>query len=133
LPGSLAPTFVIVQEMLFGLLVLSVSLPGLLAPPPADDPGPSGCCDWPSCFDERTGLCLDACMNTWSQCPGKLFLMNCYSGYLSPFGELPLQCYPDAQPHLQEVEELRLTGSTKEINAKNCHPRTGICRPAIPA
>eukprot|EP00088_Acartia_fossae_P038289 TRINITY_DN3963_c0_g1_i1.p1 TRINITY_DN3963_c0_g1~~TRINITY_DN3963_c0_g1_i1.p1 ORF type:complete len:132 (-),score=25.45 TRINITY_DN3963_c0_g1_i1:65-460(-) len=101
--------------------------------------GPSGCCDWPSCYDERTGLCLDTCLNTWTQCPAKLFLMNCYSQYLSPFGELPLQCFPDASPHLQEAEELGLTGPPAKIraelhklNAKNCHPRTGICRPVIP-
>ena len=52
------------------------------------------------------------------------------SAYMSPFGELPLQCFPDAQPHLQEVEDLGLTGTPAKIreelhklNAKNCHPR----------
>merc|ERR1712168_1374465 len=101
--------------------------------------GPSGCCDWPSCYDERTGLCLDTCLSTWTQCPAKLFLMNCYGQYLSPFGELPLQCFPDASPHLQEAEELGLTGPPAKIrgelhklNAKNCHGRTGICRPILP-
>ena len=28
---------------------------------------PTGCCDWPSCYDERTQLCLDTCLKTWSQ------------------------------------------------------------------
>merc|ERR1712055_1177726 len=99
-------------------------------------PGPSGCCDWPSCFDERTQLCLDTCLNTWTQCPGKLFLMTCYSPYMSPYGELPLECFPDAVPHLAEAQERGLTGSPKEVremlhkmNMKSCHIRTGICRP----
>jgi hypothetical protein len=26
--------------------------------------------------------------------------MTCYSPYMSPFGELPLQCFPDAAPHI---------------------------------
>merc|ERR1712083_375911 len=97
---------------------------------------PSGCCDWPSCYDERTQLCLDTCLNTWSQCPQKLFLMTCYSEYMSPFGSLPLQCFPDAAPHIEEAEALGLTGTAKEVrekihelNIKNCHPKTGICRP----
>jgi len=137
----LVEVFLLIYIKMFSALVFCLVLVGCLAPPPvADDSGPSGCCDWPSCYDERTGLCLDTCLNTWSQCPGKLFLMNCYSAYMSPFGELPLQCFPDAQPHLQEVEDLGLTGTPAKIreelhklNAKNCHPRTGICRPAIPA
>jgi len=104
----------------------------------ADDgfPTPSGCCDWPSCFDERTQLCLDTCLMTWSQCPKKLFLMTCYSEYMSPFGALPLQCFPDAAPHMEEAEEQGITGSAKEVrlaihkfNGKHCHPKTGICRP----
>ena len=66
--------------------------------------GPSGCCDWPSCYDERVQLCLDTCLNTWTQCPAKLFLMTCYSPYMSPFGELPLQCFPDAAPHIQVLK-----------------------------
>merc|ERR1712096_142928 len=100
-------------------------------------PSPSGCCDWPSCYDERVQLCLDTCLNTWSQCPPKLFLMSCYSKYMSPFGQLPLQCFPDAAPHIDEAEEKGLTGAPKEVreqihklmNEKTCHPRTGICRP----
>eukprot|EP00091_Calanus_sinicus_P005356 TRINITY_DN157_c0_g1_i13.p1 TRINITY_DN157_c0_g1~~TRINITY_DN157_c0_g1_i13.p1 ORF type:complete len:167 (-),score=59.77 TRINITY_DN157_c0_g1_i13:164-640(-) len=105
----------------------------------ADDDGfptPSGCCDWPSCFDERTQLCLDTCLMAWSQCPKKLFLMTCYSEYMSPFGALPLQCFPDAAPHMEEAEELGITGTAKEVrlavhklNGKHCHPKTGICRP----
>ena len=35
----------------------------------SEDGGPSGCCDWPSCYDERTQLCLDTCLNTWTQGP----------------------------------------------------------------
>ena len=61
--------------------------------------------------------------------------MNCYLFS----GELPLQCFPDAATHLAEAEELGLTGPTQKIrgelhklNAKNCHARTGICRPVIP-
>ena len=76
---------------------------------------PSGCCDWPSCYDERTELCLDTCLMSWSQCPRKLFLMSCYSDYMSPFGALPLQCYPDSGPHVEEAETLGLTGSTREV------------------
>jgi hypothetical protein len=30
--------------------------------------------------------------------------MTCYSPYMSPFGELPLQCFPDAAPHIQVIE-----------------------------
>lgn len=100
---------------------------------PADSP--SGCCDWPSCYDERTELCLDTCLSVWSQCPSKLFLMSCYSEYMSPFGQLPLQCFPDAVPHLQEAEELGLSGPPEKIrdelhklNSKNCNKKTGICR-----
>merc|ERR1712025_1054692 len=100
-------------------------------------PSPSGCCDWPSCYDERVQLCLDTCLNTWSQCPPKLFLMSCYSEYMSPFGQLPLQCFPDTAAHVEEAEELGLSGTTKQIreklhtmfNLKDCHARTGICRP----
>ncbi len=102
------------------------------ATPTAEEPGPSGCCDWPSCYDERVQLCLD----TWTQCPAKLFLMTCYSPYMSPFGELPLQCFPDAAPHIHEAEERGLSGTPQKIrdelhkiNVKNCHPETGICRP----
>eukprot|EP00088_Acartia_fossae_P062152 TRINITY_DN7487_c0_g1_i1.p1 TRINITY_DN7487_c0_g1~~TRINITY_DN7487_c0_g1_i1.p1 ORF type:complete len:148 (-),score=12.35 TRINITY_DN7487_c0_g1_i1:50-460(-) len=105
--------------------------------PDDDITAPTGCCDWPSCYDERTQLCLDTCLMTWSQCPRKLFLMSCYSEYMSPFGALPVQCYPDAGPHLEEAESLGLSGSPKEVreqlhqllNIKNCHGRTGICRP----
>jgi hypothetical protein len=129
------------NKTIFVLLFATVSNAAVLgadnAAPGGD--GPSGCCDWPSCYDERVGLCLDTCLGTWAQCPAKLFLMNCYSQYLSPFGELPLQCFPDAAPHLAEAEELGLTGPPSKIrtelhklNAKNCHPRTGICRPVIP-
>ena len=89
---------------------------GYLHPGPfADFPTPSGCCDWPSCFDERTQLCLNTCLMTWSQCPKKLFLMTCYSEYMSPFGALPLQCFPDAAPHIEEAEEMGITGSAKEV------------------
>ena len=98
---------------------------------------PTGCCDWPSCYDQRTDLCLDTCLMTWSQCPKKLFLMSCYSEYMSPFGALPLQCFPDVVNHIDQAELLGLKGSIKQIrdklheslNVKNCHPRTGICRP----
>merc|ERR1711973_529420 len=98
---------------------------------------PTGCCDWPSCYDERTQLCLDTCLMTWSQCPRKLFLMSCYSEYMSPFGALPLQCFPDSGPHVEEAEARGLGGTVKEVreklhhmmNIKNCHGRTGICRP----
>ena len=76
---------------------------------------PTGCCDWPSCYDERTELCLDTCLMSWSQCPRKLFLMSCYSEYMSPFGALPLQCYPDSGPHVEEAETLGLAGSTREV------------------
>ena len=79
------------NKTLFVLLFAAVSNAAVLGAdsgaPPAGD-GPSGCCDWPSCYDERTGLCLDTCLGTWAQCPAKLFLMNCYSQYLSPFGKL---------------------------------------------
>ena len=58
---------------------------------------PSGCCDWPSCYDTRTQvchltlidlmiplfkLCLDACQKVWIQCPSKLVLLSCYSRFL---------------------------------------------------
>merc|ERR1711917_17295 len=122
----------------FLLVLLAVSCGAAVVNPEPE--GPSGCCDWPSCYDERTGLCLDTCLSTWSQCPAKLFLMTCYSQYMSPFGELPLQCFPDAVPHLAEAEELGLTGSPQKIreelhklNSKKCHPKTGICRPVIPS
>ena len=83
---------------------------------PSDvDVQPTGCCDWPSCYDERTELCLDTCLMSWSQCPRKLFLMSCYSEYMSPFGALPLQCYPDSGPHVEEAETLGLAGSTQEV------------------
>merc|ERR1712112_387494 len=105
--------------------------------PEDDRTSPTGCCDWPSCYDERTQLCLDTCLMTWSQCPRKLFLMSCYSEYMSPFGSLPVQCFPDVGPHLDEVESLGLGGTVREVreqlhallNVKNCHERTGICRP----
>merc|ERR1711962_1809607 len=98
---------------------------------------PSGCCDWPSCYDTRTQLCLDPCLNTWSQCPGKLFLMNCYSQYMSPFGPLPVQCFPDAVPFLDDIEEKGISGDAQTVreqihqmmNVKDCHQTTGICRP----
>eukprot|EP00092_Neocalanus_flemingeri_P018970 GFUD01020553.1.p1 GENE.GFUD01020553.1~~GFUD01020553.1.p1 ORF type:complete len:133 (-),score=18.14 GFUD01020553.1:206-604(-) len=101
-----------------------------------DFPEPNGCCDWPSCYDERTQLCLDTCRTTWTQCPKNLFLMTCYSEYMSPFGSLPLQCFPDAAPHMEEAEERGLSGSPKEVrevihklfNEKKCNARTGICR-----
>jgi len=122
--------FSVVAIMLVGVVVRGASLDA------GDEGGPSGCCDWPSCYDERTQLCLDTCLNTWTQCPAKLTMMSCYSQYMSPFGELPLQCFPDAASHLQEAEELGLTGSPSKIreelhklNHKNCHPKTGICRP----
>ena len=76
---------------------------------------PTGCCDWPSCYDERTQLCLDTCLMTWSQCPHKLTLISCYSEFMSPFGALPVQCYPDAGPHLDEAETLGLSGSPREV------------------
>ena len=79
------------------------------------DVQPTGCCDWPSCYDERTELCLDTCLMSWSQCPRKLFLMSCYSEYMSPFGALPLQCYPDSGPHVEEAETLGLGGTTREV------------------
>ena len=70
---------------------------------------PSGCCDWPSCYDPRTQviqmiwnplntcncntwpflfcfsiqLCLDACRSLWTQCPSKLVLLSCYSKFRS--------------------------------------------------
>ena len=121
------------------LIVLIQLTVGQRAAPAGEDddfPSPSGCCDWPSCYDERTQLCLDTCLNTWSQCPKKLFLMTCYSEYMSPFGALPVQCFPDAAPHVDEAEEKGFTGSPKEVreqihealNLKNCHARTGICR-----
>ena len=56
---------------------------------------------------------------TWSQCPRKLFLMSCYSEYMSPFGSLPVQCFPDVGPHLDEVEALGLGGTVKEVSY--CH------------
>merc|ERR1711942_378839 len=140
--NSLSVQCTFVSIMLTSLVVL-LAVVGSRAAVVGQDQGgdgPSGCCDWPSCFDERTGLCLDTCLNTWSQCPGKLFLMSCYSQYMSPFGELPLQCFPDAVPHLAEAEELGLTGSPQKIreelhklNSKKCHPKTGICRPVIPS
>ena len=87
------------NKTIFVLLFAAVSNAAVLwadnAAPGGD--GPSRCCDWPSCYDERVGLCLDTCLGTWAQSPSKLFLMNCYSQYLSPFGELPLQCFPDWQ------------------------------------
>ena len=93
---------------------------------------PTGCCDWPSCYDERTQLCLDTCLKTWSQvtthtqsrvaclqrvmqCPSRLHLMSCYSDFISPFGSLPVQCYPDAAAHIEEAESLGLTGSPREV------------------
>ena len=123
------------NNLMFGFVFVLVHLTvGQRAAPAADDgkpllllfdqtfmryiiefPAPSGCCDWPSCYDERTQLCLDTCLNTWSQCPRKLFLMTCYSEYMSPFGALPLQCFPDAAPHIDEAEEKGLTGAPKEV------------------
>ena len=44
---------------------------------------------------------LDTCLNVWSQCPSKLSSRNCYHEHMSPFGALPLQCFPDVVPHLQ--------------------------------
>ena len=87
--------FSVVAIMLVGVVVRGASLDA------GDEGGPSGCCDWPSCYDERTQLCLDTCLNTWTQCPAKQTMMFCYSQYMSPFGELPLQCFPDAASHLQ--------------------------------
>jgi hypothetical protein len=104
------------QPMLTLLLLPAVALAVKL---PAggleDDLVPSGCCDWPSCYDSRTELCLDTCHNTWAQCPRKLFLMSCYSEYMSPFGALPVQCFPDAAPYLDEIEEKGLTGSPQLV------------------
>ena len=45
----------------------------------------------------------------------KLFLMNCYSEYMSHFGALPLQCFPDTAPHIDEAEEKGLSGAPKEV------------------
>merc|ERR1712083_209880 len=135
--GEIDSIFSLSMKAVF-VLLLSTLVSGAVVD--STDEGPSGCCDWPSCYDERVGLCLDTCLNTWTQCPSKLFLMTCYSQYMSPFGELPHQCFPDAVPHLQEAEELGFTGSPQKIreelhklNAKNCHPKTGICRPVIPS
>merc|ERR1712083_1123319 len=117
--GEIDSIFSLSMKAVF-VLLLSTLVSGAVVD--STDEGPSGCCDWPSCYDERVGL----------------FLMTCYSQYMSPFGELPLQCYPDAAPHLQEAEELGLKGTPQEIreelhklNAKNCHPKTGICRPLV--
>ena len=95
---------------------LAVKLPaGRLQDDLEDDLVPSGCCDWPSCYDSRTQLCLDTCHNTWTQCPRKLFLMSCYSEYMSPFGALPVQCFPDAAPYLDDIEDKGLTGSPQQV------------------
>eukprot|EP00092_Neocalanus_flemingeri_P025489 GFUD01027637.1.p1 GENE.GFUD01027637.1~~GFUD01027637.1.p1 ORF type:complete len:131 (-),score=11.74 GFUD01027637.1:183-575(-) len=118
------------------LVQLCVGQKAAPAVPEDEFPEPSGCCDWPSCYDERTQLCLDTCQSTWSQCPKNLFMMSCYSEYMSPFGSLPLQCFPDAAPHMEEAENRRISGSPKEVrekilklmNLKKCHQRTGICR-----
>merc|ERR1712212_596856 len=119
------------------VVLLSVLLKTLLSNPLEGGPQPTGCCDWPSCYDERTELCLDTCLMTWSQCPSKLTLMSCYSEYMSPFGALPLQCFPDSEPHVEEAGARGFTGSTAEVreklhqllNVKTCHGTTGICRP----
>ena len=42
--------------------------------------------------------------------------MSCYSEYMSPFGSLPVQCFPDVGPHLDEVESLGLGGTVKEVS-----------------
>merc|ERR1712114_123162 len=120
-----------------GVLMLNLCTFAFPQVPSDSDLQPSGCCDWPSCYDERTQLCLDTCLNTWSQCPRKLFLMSCYSDYMSPFGALPVQCFPDAAPHLDYIEEKGITGTPQSVreqihlmmNVKTCHP-TGICRPS---
>ncbi|XP_023334997.1 uncharacterized protein LOC111706367 [Eurytemora carolleeae] len=125
------------QDLVLCVLMVAVVIQAaVVAEGPDDIGGPSGCCDWPSCYDERVGLCLDTCLSTWTQCPRSLFLMTCYSKYMSPFGELPLQCFPDAAPHLEVAEELGLTGTPQKIreelhkfNGKSCHVKTGICRP----
>ena len=49
------------------------------------------------------------------QCPSRLHLMSCYSDFISPFGSLPVQCYPDAAAHIEEAESLGLTGSPREV------------------
>ena len=97
---------------------------------------PSGCCDWPSCYDPRTQLCLDACRSLWTQCPSKLVILSCYSKYMSPFGPLPVQCFPDTLPHLDAILAKGLVGNEEQVrekihklmNVKSCHHRTGICR-----
>ena len=112
---------------------------------------PSGCCDWPSCYDTRTQvchltliflmiplfkLCLDACQKVWIQCPSKLVLLSCYSRFLSkdfnrykkvsasnyfiirfmsPFGALPVQCFPDALQHLDLIQEKGITGTGEQV------------------
>ena len=126
---SLAWTLALPQSQPESIVLEDVGAGGSLAP--------TGCCDWPSCYDQRTDLCLDTCLMTWSPCPKRLFLMSCYSEFMSPFGPLPLQCFPDVANHIDQAESLGLEGSTKLIrdklhetlNRRNCHSRTGICRP----
>ena len=38
---------------------------------------------------------------------------------MSPFGSLPLQCFPDAAPHIEEAEALGLTGTAKEVRDRD--------------
>ena len=70
---------------------------------------------------------------------------------MSPFGALPAQCFPDALPHLEIIQEKGLVGTEEQVlknlkgqniahyfqvrekihelmNVKTCHHRTGICR-----
>merc|ERR1712112_611949 len=108
----------------------SMALDGL------DTEGPSGCCDWSSCYDPRTGLCLDPCRSTWSQCPPKLTTVLCYNEYLSPFGALPPQCFPDIAPHMDLAEARGISGPAEKVrdeihglfNKKNCQASSGLCR-----
>ena len=107
-------------------LVLSLTYANALTLEGEDGGGlvPSGCCDWPSCYDPRIGLCLDPCRSTWSQCPQKLTAVLCYNEYLSPFGALPSQCFPDIAPHLESAEARGITGAAEKVRNSHSLPLT---------
>ena len=143
---------------------------------------PSGCCDWPSCYDPRTQVIQKIWnpLNTWTATPDlscfvfrfsfaltpadlcgpnappsscssaataskdhfKLEMPSCWpkhnrmlcwmilfcfsiktnptpkqsaSRYMSPFGALPAQCFPDALPHLEIIQEKGLVGTEEQV------------------
>jgi len=107
-------TFFFLLPILLPLVLSQRDLPRPGGDESDDGFQPSGCCDWPSCYDPRTELCLDSCLGTWAQCPARLTLMTCYSEYISPFGSLPLQCFPDVVPHIDQAEARGIVGPAEK-------------------